>query len=108
MSKPLVLLLSRDDWNGAPLIPDGQATTNRNARTPSTAKAAVNTKIDALALAAILSDPAAAKAATQAWIDAQNPKRLNVSSTEQLSGNTNIISVDLFFGYYFGTAPVVA
>ena len=37
-----------------------------------------------------------------AEIDSQNPKRLNVSTTVKLSNNTNIISVDLNFGFNFG------
>ena len=45
-----------------------------------------------------------AKAATTASINATNPKRLDVSTTVQLSGNTNILSVDLNFGFFFGTA----
>lgn len=91
-------------WDGAPLIPDGQPTVNPNARRPSSAKAAVNRIIDALALEAVLSNPEAAKASTQASISSSNPKRLDVSTTVQLSGNSNIISFDLNFGFFFGTA----
>jgi phage tail sheath gpL-like len=91
-------------WDGAPLIPDGQPTVNPNARRPSSAKAALNRIIDGLALEAILSNPEAAKASTTANINATNPKRLDASVTVQLSGNTNIISVDLNFGFFFGGA----
>lgn len=91
-------------WDGAPLIPDGQPTTNPNARKPSSAKAAMNRIIDALGLAAIISDPATAKASTVANINGTNPKRLDMSTSIQLSGNTNIISIDLNFGFFFGTA----
>ena len=104
----LELVFATDQWNGAPLIPDGQATTNPNARTPAMAVAAVNSRIEALALAAIISDPEAAKASTTGSIDSQNPKRLNVETTVQLSGNTNIVSVTLNFGFYFGAAQLVA
>lgn len=104
----LDIVFATDQWNGAPLIPDGQATVNANAKTPAMAVAAVNTRIDALALAAIISDPDTAKASTRAWIDSQNPKRLNVETTVQLSGNTNIVSVTLNFGFYFGEAQLVA
>jgi phage tail sheath gpL-like len=104
----LELIFATAAWNGAPLLPDGDATVNRNAKTPGMAVAAVNSRIDALALAAILSDPATAKASTRAWIDSQNPKRLNVETTVQLSGNTNIVSIDLNFGFYFGQAALVA
>jgi phage tail sheath gpL-like len=102
------LEFSNPRWDGAPLIPDDQATVNPNARKPSGAKAAVCGILDSLALEAIISDPKAAKAATFASINSQNPKRLDIQTTVQLSGNTNIISVDLFFGFYFGTAATLA
>ena len=104
----LDLMFATAEWDGAPLIPDDQPTVNRDAKQPKTAVAAVAAMIDSLALNAIVSDPETAKANTFAEIDAGNPKRLNVSTTVQLSGNTNIISVDLNFGFYFGTSAVVA
>jgi phage tail sheath gpL-like len=94
-------------WDGAPLLPDGQPTTNPNARKPSGAKAALCKILDSLALEAIISDPKSAKANTFAGISTQNPKRLDLSTKVQLSGNTNIISVDLFFGFFFGTPTLV-
>jgi len=72
------------------------------------AVAAANALIDSLGLNAIISDPKTAKENTVAQINEQNPKRLDVALTVQLSGNTNIISVDLNFGFYFGTATPVA
>ena len=104
----LDLIFTASEWAGAPLIPDDQATTNPAARKPSAAKAEVNVMIDGLALAAILSDPATAKALTVAVIDSGNPKRLNVTLTVQISGNANVISVDLNFGFFFGTAALAA
>ncbi len=103
----LELIFASDDWAGAPLIPDDQATTNRNARKPSAAKAAVAAVLDSLGLEAIISDPATAKASITAAINSSNPKRLDVTMTVQLSGNANIISIDLDFGFYFGVAPIV-
>lgn len=98
------LEFNQPSWDGAPLIPDGQPTVNPNARRPASAKAAVNRIIDGLALEAIVSDPATAKESTTANISSTNPKRLDVSTTVQLSGNSNIISVDLNFGFFFGAA----
>ena len=95
-------IFNGDDWAAAPLIPDEQATTNKEAKQPKMAKAAVASMIDALALSAILSDPDTAKATIKAEIDGSNPNRLNVSFTVQVSGNTNVKSVDLNFGFYFG------
>jgi hypothetical protein len=96
------LIFATPGWDGAPLIPDDQPTTNPNARKPKSAKAAVAAMIDGLALNAIISDPKSAKASIQAAINAQNPKRLDIEYTVQLSGNTNIISATLNFGFYFG------
>ena len=104
----LELIFAVAAWNGAPLLPDGDATTNSNAKTPSMAVAAVNTRLEALGLAAILSDVDTAKATTVANIDSQNPKRLNVETTVQLSGNTNIVSVNLNFGFKFGASELAA
>lgn len=95
-------------WDGAPLIPDDQPTVNADAKKPKTAVAAVSAILDSLGLNAFISDPETAKANTFAEIDSQNPKRLNVVTTVQLAGNSNIISVDLDFGFYFGTPTVVA
>jgi phage tail sheath gpL-like len=102
----LDLIFNAPEWDGAPLIPDGQPTTNPTARTPSTAKAAVNSLIDAFALLAILSDPESTKPLTTAAIDGSNPKRLNIALTVKLSGNANIISIDFNFGFYFGVQQI--
>jgi len=98
----LDLEFTKAEWDGAPLIPDNQVTTNPLAKQPKMAVAAIAAILDNLGLDAIISDPKTAKANTSASIDSQNPKRLNVETTVQLSGNTNIISVDLNFGFFFG------
>lgn len=94
-------------WDGAPLIPDAQPTVNPTAKKPRTAKAAAAAIIDALSLEAILSDPEASKAGILAEIDGQNPKRLNLMIPVKLSGNTNIISIDLVWSFYFGTPALI-
>ena len=104
----LDLIFATAEWDGAPLIPDDQPTSNRSAKKPKTAAAAINSMIDSLALNAFISDPETAKASTLVEIDSGNPKRLNAVTTVQLSGNSNIISVDLDFGFFFGTPTVVA
>lgn len=95
-------------WDGAPLIPDDQPTVNRDAKKPKTAVAAVSVILDSLGLNAIISNPEAAKKNTIAEIDSGNPKRLNLVTTVQLSGNSNIKSIDLEFGFFFGTPTVVS
>lgn len=104
----LDLIFATPEWDGAPLIPDGQPTVNPAAKKPSSAKTAVATMIDSLAANAIISNPEDAKANMTAEIDSMNPKRLNVCIPIQLSGNSNIISVDLKFGFFFGTQAIVA
>ena len=104
----LIAEFATPEWDGAPLIPDDQPTTNRSAKKPKTAIAAVAAILDSLGLEAIISDPESAKANTFAEIDPGNPKRLNLNTTVQLSGNTNIVSVALAFGFFFGTAAVVS
>jgi len=104
----LDLIFATPEWDGAPLIPDDQPTINRSAKQPKAAVAAVAAMIDSLALNALISAPEAAKEATQAAINDQNPKRLDLVTTVQLSGNTNIISADLQFGFYFGNQPLAA
>lgn len=104
----LDLIFASSEWDGAPLIPDAQATVNREAKTPKAAVSAVSAMHDSLGLNAIISNPASAKANTFASIDALNPKRLNLVTTVQLGGNTNIISVGLEFGFLFGSPPLAA
>ena len=77
------------------------------AKKPKMAKAEIATLIDQLALQAFISDPETAKSTIVAEIDSVNPKRMNIAFTVQLSGNTNIISIDFNFGFFFGT-PAVA
>jgi phage tail sheath gpL-like len=104
----LDLIFSAQEWAGAPLIPDDQPTVNPNARKPKSAKTQANAMIDSLGLNAIISDPKTAKKATVASINSQNPKRLDLEVTVQLAGNSNIKGVTLNFGFFFGTAAVVA
>lgn len=102
------LIFAVPEWDGAPLIPDDQATVNPNAKRPKMAVAEVAAKIDSLGLQAIISDPATAKKRTRGSISAQNAKRLDLETFVQLSGNANIKGVRLGFGYYFGTQAQVA
>lgn len=103
----LNLIFAYPGWNGAPLIPDDQPTWSATAKQPKAAVAAVCAMLDSLGLDAIISNPAEAKKTVFAEIDSQNPKRLNVTLTVQLSGNVNIISVDLNFGFYFGATAAI-
>lgn len=90
------------EWDGVILVPDGQAVVSPYARRPSDAKSVVASMIDGLGLNGLISDPESAKSSIQVEIDGANPKRLNIAFTVSLSGNANIISIDLNFGFYFG------
>ncbi len=102
------LIFEDPEWAGAVLIPNGQATTNPRAKTPGMAVAAVARMIDSLALNAILSDPETAKSTIQAAISPTNPKRLDLSFTYQISGNTNQIAIDANWGFFFGSQSAAA
>jgi phage tail sheath gpL-like len=102
------LIFDNPEWDGAPLIPDDQPTVNRTAKKPKSAVAAICAVIDSLGDNAIISDPETAKSTVIAQISATNPKRLDINMTVQLSGNSNIISLDLNFGFYFGATSFVA
>lgn len=96
------LEFTKPEWDGAPLIPDDQPTVNPRARKPRSAKTAMFAILDGLGKEAIISAPGRAKKNTFASINSQNPDRLDLSTTIQLSGNTNIISATLNFGFFFG------
>lgn len=100
-------IFTADEWNGAPLIPDDQPTINRTAKRPRMAVAEVVALAESLALNAIISNADFTKDNTEAGINDQNPKRLDLSTVMKVSGNTNIISVDFNFGFYFGTTSQV-
>jgi phage tail sheath gpL-like len=94
------LIFNSATWNGKPLIPNSQASRNPNAKKPKMAMAQIFMMIDNLADDAIISDPAYAKANSSASIDSTNAKRLNVKFVFKLSGNANVISIDLAYGFY--------
>lgn len=100
----LSLIFDTPEWDGAPMVPDGQATTNPTAKKANMAKAEMAALADDLAAAAIISDPAATKAMLTAVIDSQNPKRMNLKMPVKLSGNTNIIDAIVEFGFFFQPA----
>ena len=95
-------------WDGAPLIPDDQPTVNPDAKKPKTAVAAAASIVNNLGLNAILSDTKSTIPDIVAQISSQNPKRLEMVVPTKLSGNTNIIPIDLNFGFNFGVDTIVA
>lgn len=102
----LDLIFATNEWDGAPLIPDIQPTTNREAKKPSMAHAEIAAMLDSLALNAIISDPETAKTTIVVEISGTNPKRVDAAFSIQLSGNSNIISIDNNFGFFFGVTSL--
>ena len=97
------LEFKRDEWDGAPVIPDDQPTVNPSAKRPKDFKAAAGGVVDSLAAAAILSDPATTKKNIAVEIDPANPKRVNMSVPVKIAGNNNVTSLDINWGFQFGT-----
>lgn len=96
------LTFATNEWRGAPLLPDPDVTTNPLAKKPKDAVAALAGVVRQSGLDALISDAEGALQTIQAGINAQNPKRLDATLSVKLSGNTNIISTDLNFGFFFG------
>lgn len=102
------LKFATKEWAQAALIPDDQATVNPKARKPRSAVTAAYAVLDGLGLQAIISDPKTAKKKTTATIDSGNANRLNMTIPVQVSGNTKQKSIDLLFGFFFGTQQAAA
>jgi phage tail sheath gpL-like len=96
------LIMEQDSIKGAPLVPDDTTTTNPAAVQPKTIKTMFINLADSLALAAIISDPVFTKKNMTVKIDSENPKRLNVTFPVKLSGNVEVSSTDIYFGFYLG------
>ncbi|MCL2138689.1 MAG: hypothetical protein FWH41_04065 [Treponema sp.] len=96
------LIMEQDSMKGAPLVPDMQAVTNPAAIQPSAVKTMFYNLSDSLARAAIISEPEFTKKNMTVKIDSENPKRLNVTFPVKLSGNVEVSSTDIYFGFYLG------
>jgi phage tail sheath gpL-like len=97
-------IFNSPEWDGAPLIPDDQATNEPTAKKPKTAKAAAAAMVDGLALKAILSAPEVTKPLISASISSSNPKRLDLIVPVFIAGNTNQKAISLQFAFYFGSS----
>lgn len=100
----LNLIFGDSSWAAAPLIPSGQATTERLAKSPEDATNEARMLLKHLGLAAIVSDPEACMEATTAVIDSGNPDRVNIDVTSLLSGNTTVKDVNLYWSFKLGQA----
>lgn len=94
------MILEADSKKGAPLVSDETVTTNPTAVQPKMVKAELMNLADSLARAAIIQEPAFTKENLVVKIDSMNPKRLNVQYPVKLSGNVEVVSGDIYFGFY--------
>ena len=81
------------EWNGCPLIEDGQPTTNKLAKSPSMAKAVLRGLQDELALEAIITGTSVTKKGITVAMPAGNNKKLEIVFPVKLSGNGNVYSI---------------
>lgn len=96
------LIMEQDDLKGAPLVEDSTVTSNKTAIQPKTVKTWFLNLCDSLADKAIIQDTEFTKKGLEVSIDSENPKRLNVTYPVKLSGNVEVSSTDVLFGFYVG------
>jgi hypothetical protein len=59
---------------------------------------------NSLSREAVTQEPDFTKENLSVKIDSSNPKRLNVQYPVKLSGNVEVTSTDIYFGFYLETA----
>lgn len=93
-------------YKGKPLAPDTTITADPDAVKPKDIKAVLGDLADSLAggISMIIVEPEFTKANLSASINSQNPKRLDSVFPVKLSGNVEVNSNDIKFGFFFGTA----
>lgn len=96
------LILESDEKKGAPLVEDNTVTSNPAAIQPKMVKSELLNLAKTLADKAIIQDTEFTKDGLKADIDSENPKRLNVTFPVKLSGNAEVISGDIYYGFYLG------
>lgn len=96
-------IFEADRYKGAPLLPDADFTVNPTAVQPKTFRTILRNLSDTLTALAITADAEFTKENLTVVINSTNPKRVDVVFPVKLSGNTEIISVDLNFGFFFGS-----
>jgi phage tail sheath gpL-like len=98
------MILEADQLKGAPLVTDETPTTNPKAVQPKVIKTSLMNLADSLAAYAIIQEPKFTKENLTVQISSQNPKRLDIKYPVKLSGNVEVTSTDIYFGFYLGAA----
>lgn len=96
------LIMESDELKGAPLVNDDAVTSNKSAVQPKTIKTKFLNLARSLSDKAIIQDVDFTKENLEVEIDSENPKRLNVVFPVKLSGNVEVTSSDVYFGFYLG------
>jgi phage tail sheath gpL-like len=96
------LIMEQDSLKGAPLVSDNTVTTNPAAVSPKVVKTMFYNLADSLAKAAIIQEQDFTKKNMTVKINSENPKRLDVTFPVKLSGNVEVSSTDVYFGFYLG------
>ena len=97
------LIFESEQWKGAPLLAPGEPTVQSDAKKPEDAKTVLGNLATNLGLQAIITDVAYTQENTEVTINSQNSNRIDPIYPVKVSGNTEVISVDLLFGFYFGS-----
>ena len=92
-----------ETMKGKPLVPDETVTEDPDAVQPKDVIALFHSLADSLAKkSAIIVDPQFTKDNATAGINDQNPKRLDSKFPVKLSGNVEVNSNEILWGFYFG------
>jgi phage tail sheath gpL-like len=97
-------IMEADEMKGAPLVSDATPTTNPKAVQPKTIKTAMMNLANSLAAFAIIEEPEFTKENMVVKTSSMNPKRLDVQFPVKLSGNVEVTSTDIYFGFYLDAA----
>jgi phage tail sheath gpL-like len=98
------MIMESDEKKGAPLVSNTTPTTNPRAIQPKTVRTELMNLANSISREAITQEPEFTKANLVVKIDNFNPKRLNVRYPCKLSGNVEVTSTDIYFGFYLESA----
>jgi phage tail sheath gpL-like len=98
------LIMESDELKGAPLVSDTTPTTNPKAIQPKTVRTALINLANSLSAYAVIQEPEFTKLNMTVNISSQNSKRLDLKFPVKLSGNVEVTSMDIYFGFYLEAA----
>jgi phage tail sheath gpL-like len=98
------MIMEADGIKGAPLVSDATPTRNPKAVQPKNIKTALINLANSLSVFAIIQEPEFTKKNMVVKISSMNPKRLDTQFPYKLSGNVEVTSNDIYFGFYLGEA----